>query len=66
MAIINGELTIRIKYKDFNVPANMYSNAVIYHECTQQAYLKSPWHEMSKGLIKENFEIEILKDIRKR
>ena len=66
MATINGELTIRIRYKNFNVPANMYSKAVIYHECSQQAFLKSPWHNMSKDLIKENFEVEVLDDIRRK
>ena len=66
MSTINGELTIRIRYKNFNVPANMYSKAVIYHECSQKAFLKSPWHNMSKDLIKENFEVEVLDDIRRK
>jgi len=64
MATINGELTINIKYKNLNVPANMYSKAVVYHECVQQAFLKSPWHKMSKDLIKENFEVKVVEDIR--
>lgn len=66
MAIINGELTIRIKYKDFNLPANINSKAVIYHECSQQAYLKSPFHKMSKNLTKENFQLDVISDNRKK
>ena len=35
MAILKGEVTFKVTFKDLGVPIGMYSTAVINHECAR-------------------------------
>jgi len=62
MANFNGKLTIEVSFKNLNVPVGFgMTDAIIYHNCSEQIYLKSPWSELDKKRKKDSFKINILK-----
>lgn len=62
MANFNGKLTIEVSFKNLNVPVGFgMTDAIIYHNCSEQIYLKSPWSELDKKRKKDSFKIDILK-----
>ena len=59
MANFNGKLTIEVSFKNLNVPVGFgMTNAIIYHNCAEQIYLRSPWTKLDKKGIKANFRIK--------
>ena len=62
MANFNGKLTIEVSFKNLNVPVGFgMTDAIIYHSCSEQIYLKSPWSKLDKKRKKDSFKINILK-----
>ena len=62
MANFNGKLTIEVTFKNLNVPVGFgMTDAIIFHNCSEQIYLKSPWSELDKKRKKDSFKIDILK-----
>ena len=44
MAKFSGEVTFRVKFKDLGVPVGFgMTNAIIFHECATQIYVRSGW-----------------------
>ena len=59
MANFNGKLTIEVTFENLNVPVGFgMTDAIIYHNCAEQIYLRSPWTKLDKKGIKANFKIE--------
>ena len=46
MAILKGEVTFKVTFKNLGVPASMYSSAIIFKECAQQVYASAPWSKI--------------------
>ena len=62
MANFKGKLTIEVSFKNLNIPVGFgMTDAIIYHNCSEQIYLKSPWSELDKKRKKDSFKIDILK-----
>ena len=62
MANFNGKLTIEVSFKNLNVPVGFgMTDAIIFHSCSEQIYLKSPWSKLDKKRKKDSFKIDILK-----
>ena len=62
MANFKGKLTIEVSFKNLNVPVGFgMTDAIIFHNCSEQIYLKSPWSELDKKRKKDSFKIDILK-----
>ncbi len=62
MANFKGKVTIEVTFKDMNVPVGFgMTNAIIYHNCSEQIYVKSPWTKISRSIKNDNFKINILK-----
>ena len=38
MAILKGEVTFKVTFKELGVPIGMYTTAIINHECAEQIY----------------------------
>ena len=63
MANFNGKLTIEVTFENRNVPVGFgMTDAIIYHNCAEQIYLRSPWTKLDKKGIKANFKIEKTKN----
>mgnify|MGYP005695413363 FL=1 len=59
MANFNGKLTIEVTFENLNVPVGFgMTDAIIYHNCAEQIYLRSPWTKLHKKGIKANFKVE--------
>ena len=59
MANFNGKLTIEVTFENLNVPVGFgMTDAIIYHNCAEQIYLRSPWTKLDKKGIKANFKIQ--------
>ena len=62
MANFKGKLTIEVSFENLNVPVGFgMTDAIIYHNCSEQIYVKSPWTKISRSIKKDNFKINILK-----
>ena len=62
MANFNGKLTIEVTFKNLNVPVGFgMTDAIIYHNCSVQIYVKSTWTKLSRSIKRNNFNINILK-----
>ena len=49
MANFNGKLTIEVTFENLNVPVGFgMTEAIIYHNCAEQIYLRSPWTKLDK------------------
>ena len=49
MANFSGEITFKVKFKNLNVPVGFgMTNAIIYHNCAEQIYVRSPWSKLDK------------------
>ena len=49
MANFNGKLTIEVTFENLNVPVGFgMTDAIIYHNCAEQVYLRSPWTKLDK------------------
>ncbi len=63
MANFSGEITFKVTFKNLNVPVGFgMTDAIIYHNCAEQIYLRSPWTKLDKKGIKANFKIEKTKN----
>ena len=63
MANFNGKLTIEVTFDNLNVPVGFgMTDAIIFHNCAEQIYLRSPWTKLDKKGIKANFKIEKTKN----
>ena len=59
MANFNGKLTIEVTFENLNVPVGFgMTDAIIYHNCAEQIYLRSTRSKLDKKGIKTNFKIE--------
>ena len=59
MAIFNGEITFKVTFKDLNIPVGFgMTNAILWHTCAEQVYVRSPWSKLSKNYKKENFKVQ--------
>ena len=59
MANFSGEITFKVKFKNLNVPVGFgMTDAIIYHNCAEQIYVRSPWSELDKKRKKDNFKVE--------
>ncbi|MDA8993157.1 hypothetical protein N9F74_00935 [Flavobacteriaceae bacterium] len=59
MAIFSGEVTIKVKFKNFKVPVGYgMTSAIIKHKCVEQAYAISPWSKI-RDSKDERFEVFI-------
>ena len=62
MANLKGKVTIEVTFENLNVPIGFgMTNAIIYHNCSEQIYVKSAWTKISKSIKNDNFKINILK-----
>ena len=59
MAILKGEVTFKVTFKNLGVPISMYTSAIIHHECAEQIYARSMWSKISDRK-KLNFDVQIL------
>jgi len=60
MAKFKGEVTFKVKFKDFGVPVGFgMTNAIIFHECATQIYVRSGWCKIDKKLKDSRFEVEV-------
>ena len=59
MAILKGEVTFKVTFKELGVPIGMYTTAIINHECAQQIYARSVWSKI-RDRKKSNFKVEII------
>ena len=63
MANFNGKLTIEVTFDNLNVPVGFgMTDAIIFHNCAEQIYLRSPWTKLDKKSIKANFKVEKIKN----
>ena len=59
MAIFNGEITFKVTFKDLSIPVGFgMTNAILWHTCAEQVYVRSPWSKLSKNYKKENFKVQ--------
>ena len=59
MAVFSGEVTIRVKFNEVQIPVGFgMTSAIIKHRCVEQAYAKSPWSQI-KDSRDERFEVVI-------
>ena len=59
MANFSGEITFKVKFKNLNVPVGFgMTNAIIYHNCAEQIYVRSPWSKLDKTYKNDNFKVE--------
>ena len=62
MAVFNGEVTIKVKFKDLQVAVGYgMTSAIIKHKCVEQAYARSPWSEI-KDKRDGRFEVIVEKE----
>ena len=62
MAKFKGEVTFKVTFKGLGVPVGFgMTDAIIYHNCSEQIYVKSPWTKLSRSTKRNNFKINILK-----
>ena len=60
MAKFSGEVTFRVKFKGLGVPVGFgMTNAIIFHECATQIYVRSGWCKIDKKLKDSRFEVEV-------
>ena len=59
MAILKGEITFKVTFKELGVPIGMYTTAIINHECAEQIYARSTWSKIRERK-KSNFKVEII------
>ena len=60
MAILKGEVTFKVKFKDLQVAIGYgMTSAIINHECAEQIYARSSWSKI-RDRKKSNFEVEII------
>ena len=61
MAKFSGEVTFKVKFKNLGVPVGFgMTNAIIFHECATQIYVRSGWSKIDKSVKNERFEVEII------
>lgn len=61
MAKFSGEVTFKVKFKNLGVPVGFgMTNAIIFHECATQIYVRSGWSKIDKSVKNERFEVEIV------
>ena len=61
MAKFSGEVTFKVKFKNLGVPVGFgMTNAIIFHECATQIYVRSGWSKIDKSVKSERFEVEIV------
>jgi hypothetical protein len=59
MAVFSGEVTIRVKFNEVQIPVGFgMTSAIIKHRCVEQAYAKSPWSQIKDSRDKR-FEVVI-------
>tara|TARA_B100001175_G_C18974885_1_gene386997 strand:- start:61 stop:267 length:207 start_codon:yes stop_codon:yes gene_type:complete len=59
MANFNGEITFKVTFKNLNIPVGFgMTNAILWHTCAEQVYVRSPWSKLSKNYKKENFKVQ--------
>jgi hypothetical protein len=62
MAVFSGEVTIRVKFNEVQIPVGFgMTSAIIKHRCVEQAYAKSPWSKI-KDVRDERFEVVVEKE----
>tara|TARA_B100000886_G_scaffold324218_1_gene268702 strand:- start:529 stop:732 length:204 start_codon:yes stop_codon:yes gene_type:complete len=62
MAKFSGEVTFRVKFKDLGVPVGFgMTNAIIFHECATQIYVRSGWCKIDKKNKDTRFTVEVVK-----
>lgn len=62
MAVFNGEVTIKVKFKDLQVAVGYgMTSAIIKHKCVEQAYAISPWSKM-RDCEDERFKVTVEKE----
>ena len=60
MAKFKGEVTFKVRFKDFGVPVGFgMTKAIIFHECATQIYVRSGWSKIDKKLKDSRFEVEV-------
>ena len=61
MARFSGEVTFRVKFKDLGVPVGFgMTNAIIFHECATQIYVRSGWSKLDRKIKDQRFEVEVI------
>lgn len=59
MAVFSGEVTIRVKFNEVQIPVGFgMTSAIIKHRCVEQAYAKSPWSQI-KDSRDERFAVTV-------
>ena len=59
MANFNGKLTIEVTFDNLNVPVGFgMTDAIIFHNCAEQIYVRSPWSKLDKKYKNDNFKVE--------
>ena len=62
MARFSGEVTFRVKFKDLSVPVGFgMTNAIRFHECATQIYVRSGWCKIDRKMKDKRFEVEVVK-----
>ena len=61
MAKFSGEVTFRVKFKGLGVPVGFgMTNAIIFHECATQIYVRSGWSKLDRKIKDKRFEVEVI------
>ena len=61
MAKFSGEVTFRVKFKDLGVPVGFgMTNAIIFHECATQIYVRSGWSKLNRKIKDKRFVVELV------
>ena len=61
MAILNGEVIIKVTFKNQHIPIGAYTSAVILQECINEIYKHRPLiDKFPKGDKRNNFVIEVI------
>ena len=61
MAVFNGEVTIKVKFEDFQVAVGYgYTSEIIKHKCLEQAYARSTWSKI-KDLKDPRFKVSVVR-----
>ena len=61
MAKFSGEVTFRVKFKGLGVPVGFgMTNAIIFHECATQIYVRSGWSKLDRKIKDQRFEVEVI------
>ena len=61
MAKFKGEVTFKVRFKDFGVPVGFgMTKAIIFHECATQIYVRSGCCTIDEKLKDSRFQVEVI------